>query len=65
MDTQRDLMNVMYGTGYDDGVKAGKTEVLNELMKTILEFKASTESISCSTLMRLLQVRKNDIEIEQ
>ena len=23
-DTQRDLMNVMYGTGYNDGVKAGK-----------------------------------------
>ena len=36
-DTQKDLMNVMYGTGYDDGVKVGKTEILNDLMKIILE----------------------------
>ena len=64
MDTHRDLMNVMYGTGYDDGVKVGKTEVLNDLMKSVLEWKASSEVISCSTLMKLLQSRKNDIEME-
>ena len=32
-DAQRDLMNVMYETGYDDGFKTGKTEILNDLMK--------------------------------
>lgn len=37
METQRDLMNVMYGTGYDDGVKVGKTEILNDLMGVVLE----------------------------
>lgn len=50
-DTQRDLMNVMYGTGYDDGVKAGKTEILNDLMGIVLKWKASSDVVSCSTLM--------------
>ena len=62
METQRDLMNVMYGTGYDDGVKAGKTEVLNELMGVVLGMKASSDVISCSTLMKLLQSRKDYVE---
>lgn len=62
METQRDLMNVMYGTGYDDGVKVGKTEILNDLMGVVLEWKASSDVVSCSTLMRLLQSRKDSIE---
>lgn len=61
-DTQRDLMNVMYGTGYDDGVKVGKTEILNDLMGVVLEWKASSDVVSLSTLMQLLQSRKNNIE---
>lgn len=61
-DTQTDLMNVMYGTGYDDGVKVGKTEILNDLMGVVLEWKASSDVVSCSTLMRLLQSRKDSIE---
>lgn len=62
MDTQRDLMNVMYGTGYDDGVKAGKVEILNELMKTFTELKTSSEVVSCSTLIQMMQSRKDIIE---
>ena len=62
VDTQRDLMNVMYGTGYDDGVKVGKTEVLNDLMGVVLELKASSDVVSLSTLMQLLQSRKDNIE---
>lgn len=62
MDTQKDLMNVMYGTGYDDGVKVGKTEILNDLMGVVLELKASSDVVSCSTLMQLLQSRKDNIE---
>ena len=61
-DTQKDLMNVMYGTGYDDGVKIGKTEILNELMKITLEWKASSNVVSCDTLMQLLKQRKDSIE---
>lgn len=61
-DTHRDLMNVMYGTGYDDGVKVGKTEILNDLMGIVLEWKSSSDVISCSTLMQLLQSIKNNIE---
>ena len=61
-DTQKDLMNVMYGTGYDDGVKVGKTEILNELMKITLEWKASSNVVSCDTLMQLLKQRKESID---
>lgn len=64
-DTQRDLMNVMYGTGYDDGVKVGKTEILNDLMGVTLKWKASSDVVSLSTLMQLLEQRKNSIDIEQ
>lgn len=60
-DTQRDLMNVMYGTGYNDGVKAGKKEVLNELMKIVLEWNASSDAVSCDTIMQLLKQRKDSI----
>ena len=61
-DTQKDLMNVMYGTGYDDGVKVGKTEILNELMKITLEWKASSNVVSCDTLMQLIKQRKESID---
>ena len=61
-DTQKDLMNVMYGTGYDDGVKVGKTEILNELMKITLEWKASSNVVSCDTLIQLLKQRKESID---
>lgn len=61
-DTQTDLMNVMCGTGYDDGVKVGKTEILNELMKITLEWKASSNVVSCDTLMQLLKQRKDSID---
>ena len=64
-DTQRDLMNVMYGTGYDDGVKVGKTEILNDLIGVTLKWKASSDVVSLSTLMQLLEQRKNSIDIEQ
>ena len=65
METPRDLMNVMYGTGYDDGVKVGKTEILNELIWITLKWKASSDVVSLSTLMQLLESRKNSIDIEQ
>ena len=55
-------MNVMYGTGYDDGVKVGKTEILNDLMKIILEWKASSNVVSCDILMQLLKQRKASID---
>ena len=61
-DTQKDLMNVMYGTGYDDGVKVGKTEILNELMKITLEWKASSNVVSCDTLIQLIKQRKESID---
>ena len=61
-DTQKDLMNVMYGTGYDDGVKVGKTEIFNELMKITLEWKASSNVVSCDTLIQLLKQRKESID---
>ena len=64
-DIQRDLMNVMYGTGYDDGVKVGKTEILNDLIGITLKWKASSDVVSLSTLMQLLESRKNSIDIEQ
>ena len=60
-DTQRDLMNVMYGTGFDDGVKVGKTEILHDLMKTTLEWKASSSVVSCDTIMQLLKQRMESI----
>ena len=61
-DTQKDLMNVMYGTGYDDGVQVGKTEILNELMKITLEWKASSNVVSCDTLIQLIKQRKESID---
>lgn len=61
-DTQKDLMNVMYGTGYNDGLKVGKTEILNELMKITLEWKASSNVVSCDTLIQLLKQRKDSID---
>ena len=61
-DTQKDLLNVMYGTGYDDGVKVGKTEILNELMKITLEWKASSNVVSCDTLIQLIKQRKESID---
>ena len=61
-DTQKDLMNVMYGTGYDDGVKVGKTEILNELMKITLEWKPSSNVVSCDTLIQLIKQRKESID---
>lgn len=45
MDTQRDLMNVMYRTVYDDGAKVGKTEILNNLMSVVLKRKASSDVV--------------------
>lgn len=51
-----------YSDGYDDGLKVGKTEILNDLMGVVLEWKASSDVVSCSTLMQLLQTRKNSIE---
>ena len=61
-DRQKDLMNVMYGTGYDDGMKVGKTEILNELMKITLEWKASSNVVSCDTLIQLTKQRKESID---
>ena len=51
-----------YSNGYDDGIKAGKVEILNELMKTITELKTSSEVVSCSTLIQMIQSRKDIIE---
>lgn len=51
-----------YSNGYDDGVKVGKVEILNELMKTITELKTSSEVVSCSTLIQMIQSRKDIIE---
>ena len=51
-----------YSDGYDDGVKVGKTEILNDLMDAVLEWKASSDVVSLSTLIQLLQSRKNNIE---
>lgn len=64
-DTQRDLMNVMYGTGYDDGVKVGKTEILNDLMGVVLKWKASSNVVSYDILMQLLKQRKDSIDNDQ
>lgn len=47
-----------YDNGYDDGIKDGKTEILNDLMKVVLEWKASSYYVSCSTVMTLLESRK-------
>ena len=44
----------MYRTGYDDGVKVGKTEILNNLTCVVLEWKSSSDVISYSTIMQLL-----------
>ena len=44
-----------YSDGYNDGVKVGKTEILNELMGVILEWKALSDVVSCSTFMQLLR----------
>lgn len=51
-----------YSEGFDDGFKKGKIEVLNELMKAVMEMKGSTESISCHTVMQILQTRKDGVE---
>lgn len=51
-----------YSDGYEDGVKVGKTEILNDLMGLVSEWKASSDVVSLSTLMQLLQSRKNNIE---
>ena len=65
MDRQKDLTNDIYGNGYDDGKKVGKTEVINGLMKSFLEFKASSDVVSCSTLIKILEALKAEIESEK
>lgn len=58
MDTEKDLMNVMYQTGYDDGQKA----ILDDLINVINSWKESSEVVSCKDLIRLLESRKENIE---
>ena len=58
MDTEKDLMNVMYQTGYDDGQKA----ILDDLINVINSWKESSEVVSCKDLIRLLESRKKNIE---
>lgn len=52
----------MYEIGYNGGIIVGKTEILNDLMKVILELEAFSEMISCHTLIQLLQLKKDNIE---
>lgn len=56
------IVTEMYNDGYKDGKKVGKTEILNELMDVVLEWKSSSDVVSCSTLIQLLQSRKDGIE---
>lgn len=58
MDSEKDLMNVMYQTGYDDGQKA----ILDDLISVINSWKESSEVVSCKDLIRLLESRKENIE---
>lgn len=58
MDTEKDLMNVMHQTGYDDGQKA----ILDDLINVINSWKESSEVVSCKDLIRLLESRKENIE---
>lgn len=50
----------IYGDGYDDGVKAGKTEILNELMIEVSMINRTSNAISCATLMQMLQTRRDN-----
>lgn len=56
------IVTEMYNDGYKDGKKVGKTEILNELMNVVLEWKSSSNVVSCDALMQLLQTKKNNIE---
>lgn len=56
------LVTEMYHDGYSEGKKEGQLELLDDLMKVVIEWKSSSEVISCSTLMQLLESRKNSIE---
>jgi len=52
----------IYTDGFDDGIKAGRTEILNDLGKTIMDWKRSSEVIDCHTLMQLIEARKTEID---
>ena len=62
-DTTEVLIDAIHGyeCGYDDGLRNGKIEILNELMNTISRRCVGSEFISRHLVMQLLESRKSQI----
>ena len=57
-----DLMDTMYGIGYNDGLKAGKMEILDDILGEVFKIKEISDNISYSTLINSLESIKNNIK---
>ena len=56
------IVTEMYEDGINEGKKAGKLEILNDLLEVVSEWKSSSDVVSCDTVMQLLQTKQNSIK---